>query len=351
MTFFRRSVLSLCVGLCLVLPVATASGQPGKAGSKPAGGGAGAPDDLPTLTNGFEVPLSPAATIKEMQRQEQLFEMEVTFKSMRMRWVEVTDPNTGKKSRELFWYLVYKAVNRPLPRPAESATEQPQNVEDTVPPPLFVPRFTLVTDDSDGTKIYRDVVLPQVVADINKRESRYPEQPKLQHSVAISGPVPPPVPKSAGEKNALYGVAVFRGVDPETDYFTVYMSGFSNAYVDRSAAEEMTAEELTNLYISSGGDAGAVENRNKQELLDLLFPKLGDTSMIYRKIIVQKYKRPGDRFLQTEREFERIRADEPTDPNTHYPRWIYVPESAGGSSEGGAASTIPSKPPVPPKGR
>lgn len=237
------------------------------------------------LENGFQVRLLPAATINEMQKQEQLFEMEVTFKSMRLRWVELTDPKTGEKKRELIWYLVYRAVNRPLNRPEDTTMRKPVNTHDDPPTPTFIPRFMLLTQRSENgaTRSYRDSIIPEALKVINKRESRYEGQPSLKHNVAISGPVPAVTPAGAAKENAVYGVAMWRDVDPQADYVSVAISGFSNAYIEK------------------GG-------------------------LTYRKMILMKFKRPGDEFFQSEAEFDRIDADDRNDSKSYYPRWIYVPD-------------------------
>lgn len=244
------------------------------------------------LENGFQVRLLPAATIKEMQQQDQLFELEVEFKSMRFRWVNTTDAKTGEKKRELIWYLVYKVVNRPLDRPTDTTKLKPVNNHDPLPSPAFIPRFTLMTQRSanGATRTYQDMILKDALQIINKRESRYAGQPALKHNVAISGPVPTVTPKNAKKDNAVYGVAMWRGVDPKTDFLTVAASGFSNAYLEK------------------GG-------------------------LTYRKVIMMKFKRPGDEFFQSEGEFERIDADDRSDSKTYYPRWVYVPDDVAAAKK------------------
>ncbi len=94
---------------------------------------------------------------------------------------------------------------------------------------MFVPVFTLRTDDITDDKpvqaIHQDVILPEAQAAINQREGR-----NYKNSVEIMQPVPPATPEDQGDENAIYGMAMFRGVDRETDFFTVYMAGFSNGY-------------------------------------------------------------------------------------------------------------------------
>lgn len=257
----RRLLLAL-----LVVAAAVASGsQSAVAQSNPQ-----------ALERGFAVKLDAGATTQEMQKQERLFVMEVTFKPMRLLWVDVTDPKTGRQSRNLVWYIVYKAVNRKLEQRQGAEETKPVNDEDPVPPPVFAPSFTLVGTDGGEREIYKDVILPEALAVIAKREFRGGSTVKPKHSIQLaSSPFPEAVPVDEGDKNAIYGVAVFQDVDPETDFFEVYMSGFSNGYVKKDG-------------------------------------------LTYRKTIHQKYKRPGDRFLQDEVEFNLDGA----------PQWIYWPDDA-----------------------
>ncbi|GAB4156581.1 MAG: hypothetical protein Tsb009_33570 [Planctomycetaceae bacterium] len=245
--------------------------------AQPAGAAQPGEEDAPDpskLIDGFEVRLEATATGKELERQENLWVMEVTFKSMRMRRISITDPKTKIKKPEVIWYLVYKAVVRPIARRADTDNTVPQNTEDAVPSSLFVPEFILRTTDSDSQKIYHDVIIPEAQADILKnREKRYTRQPYLKNTVEAVGPIPDPTPLNSKTENAIYGIVMWRGVDPETDYFEVYMTGFSNGYRK-------------------------------------------ENGLVLRKTIVQKYKRPGDRFFQTEAEIKR----------DGEPKWIYWPD-------------------------
>src|SRR5688572_33499256 len=54
-------------------------------------------------------------TGEELSSQKRLWIMEVHFKPMRMVSVPLTNPETGKPQEENIWYIVYKAINRPLP--------------------------------------------------------------------------------------------------------------------------------------------------------------------------------------------------------------------------------------------
>ena len=79
---------------------------------------------------------------------------------------------------------------------------------------------------------------------------------------------------------AKYGVAIWRNVDPDTDYFTIRMAGFTNAYQIRRVNSGMVFEQ---------------------------------------KVVEQKFGRPGDRYNQDEAEF-RVIGD---------PEWVYAVREVG----------------------
>ena len=227
-----------------------------------------------TVNRGFVIDSSARATGMELAAQPEFWMMEIKMKPMRMMAVELTDPRTGEKKRELVWYLVYQAIRRPQEKPAVNEELIPQNDAEPEPgPPLFVPEFVLVGNDDNTTKVYYDEVLPEAQAAIQKRE-----RTTLKNSVEAIGPVPPAPTDGAAEPPAIFGVATWRGIDPQTDYFTVYLTGFSNGY------------------------------------------KLGKDPdgkpLMLRKTLVQKYWRPGDEIDQSEIEFKPVEE----------PQWIYRAE-------------------------
>lgn len=225
---------------------------------------------------GFDNKAEARATGAERTAQSTLWVLEVNYKSLRMIAVDLTDPKTGKKTKELVWYLVVKAINRPIKfKPIDEALI-PVNTFDATPlPPLFAPDFTLVTNDDGVQRIYDDEILPEAHAAIIARE-RMP----LKNSVEVVGEVPQLTEPDAEQEDARYLVAMWRGIDPETDYFSILFSGFSNGY-----------------------RAGEGPNGDPQVL---------------RKTLVQKYWRPGDRF-----EEEQVEIREIGDP-----QWIYLADEA-----------------------
>lgn len=207
-----------------------------------------------------EIRIAPTASGEERTAQHNLWVLEVYTKPMRLIPVELTDPKTGEKKLQYVWYITYRAV----PRKAVDRTQPdtPSNqFDEPVSPPLFIPEFTLVVTDNDRNDIYSDQVIPEALVAINKREKA-----NYKSSVSIVGPLPEANDPGAGYEHALQGVAMWKGINPDADRYTVYMTGFSNGI--RSV---------------NGPDGEPI---------------------VQTKTIMQKYIRRGDRFDQKEVEIE-----------------------------------------------
>jgi hypothetical protein len=215
------------------------------------------------IAPGVETIAAPLISGEESSAQPDIWALEVRYKPMRMIHVELTDPKTGKTAKELVWYLAYRAV-------ARKSSRLPEIPEGQELRPIFVPEFTFVTEDNGKQQVYHDRVLPQAQAAINRRE-RY----KYKNSVEIVGPLPPVTPDGAKSIVSLDGVAMWTGIDPTTDFDTVYMTGFSNGYKR--------------------------------------VPGPDGKQIALRRTLMQKYWRPSDRFDQSEDEI-RLKDD---------PAWIY----------------------------
>lgn len=226
------------------------------------------------LTRGFTIKADLAATGEERAAQKSLWVLDATFKPMRMVRMDLTNPKTGKKEKTLVWYIVYKCVLRPIERRDDTDEFTPEN--EKVPPPgpaLFVPEVTLITNDNGQQKIYPNQILPEAEKIINQRERR-----QFKNAVDIIGELPAETPKNAKDENAIYGVCVWTGIDPNTDYFTLLFSGLSNGYKNVEGPDGKT--------------------------------------ITLRKVLVQQYWRPGDEFGQQEQEFR---------PKGN-PYWVYLPD-------------------------
>jgi hypothetical protein len=166
--------------------------------------------------------------------------LDFAFKPMRMITVDVP----GKGRRQIH-YLYYRVVNRTgKPRP-------------------FVPQFTLVTDSG---KRYEDRAdLPFAVKLIEAREDK---SIPLLDAVNVMGILPPSTKE--GVDDAIYGVAIWQGIDPEADGFKVYVRGLSDGYQEiktpDGAKPEVRYKSLRIDFIRRG-DARNL-NEKEIELLD-----------------------------------------------------------------------------------
>ena len=156
--------------------------------------------DLPTIpvrrgSPAFNVQMVDASLLP--RDKEGIWVLDFSFKPVRLRTVEV--PGKGRRTVH---YLYYRIINR------------------TGRPRMFVPQFTLVTDTGHR---YDDMVLPQAVQLIRARED---ESIPLRGAVDVMGMVPPSTKE--GVDDAVYGVAVWEGVDPKADRFSIYVRGLSD---------------------------------------------------------------------------------------------------------------------------
>ena len=154
------------------------------------------------------------------------------------------------KGRRQITYMLYKVVNK---------TGQPR---------MFVPQFTLVGEDGE---VYRDQVIPKALRAIQARENPIRT---LETSVSVVGEIPPT--PAEGLEIAKYGVAMWESVNPKLDHFSVFVEGLSNGY------------KLVDSKQQSGE------------------PK------VLRKTLEIKLFRPGDEFLQKEKEIQFVKHE-----------WIY----------------------------
>lgn len=215
-----------------------------------------------------EIQVIPPVPTEEDLSQHGVWTLDVYMKPMRMIPIELTDPATGTKKLEYVRYIAYRAVPKKVEkRVAENAPEN--QFDEPVSPPLFIPEFTLVITDNDRHEEHQDQVIPEALVAINKREKA-----NYKSSVSVVDQLPE-APEDGAQSPGIMGVAMWRGIDPEADRYTVYMTGFSNGYRKIEGPDGNPA--------------------------------------ILTKTIVSKYIRRGDRFLQKEAEIE-LDGD---------PKWIY----------------------------
>jgi hypothetical protein len=154
--------------------------------------------------------------------------LEFAFKRM----IEVDIPQeSGRAVRKQIWYMVYRVRNTGAGLQGEAAPDGSYATTAKSTDNLhFIPQFILSSHERPNApgavrKAYLDRVIPAAMAAIQRREM---PSGTLQNSVDISEQN---LPIEAGRaERGVWGVAMWEDVDPELDFFSLYVSGLTNAY-------------------------------------------------------------------------------------------------------------------------
>ena len=193
--------------------------------------------------------------------------LEFSFKPLRMIRLETPD---AERPQKLVWYMVYKVRNTgKMLQPMENVEEAKLEVKEVASGPIrFLPHFVLQGQDvaPTGGKLYRaylDQLIPGALEPIHQRE--VPGR-KLLSNVEMSQ-------KKLAEGEEAWGVAMWEDIDPEMDFFSIFVKGLSNAY-------QWTDPE-------GAYKAGDPPGKGRE---------------FVRKTLQLNFWRPGDRFMQHESE-------------------------------------------------
>ncbi len=193
--------------------------------------------------------------------QHAVWSLEFGYKPPRQIDIDVP-VDGGRMQRTRVWYLVYRVRNvgglrakvevgnaEELQKLIDAGTFEPAQLADsgtqlTEPfeqPVRFLPHFVLQSYEAvtprEGLMAYRgylDRVIPGAAAAIQAREDAARQ---LHDSVSISE-----TPLEPGEER--WGVAVWDGVDPRIDLFTIFIKGLTNRFASKvSASVDLTDEQ------------------------------------------------------------------------------------------------------------
>jgi hypothetical protein len=174
--------------------------------------------------------LAKSETLMAMARttifRRSVWGLEIGFKPLRMIKLRQQLPDGSSTSRNVY-YLVYYVKNNgrhlspePEPDARGNVTYGTKPVNHTI---RFFPSFVLQAHDVD--RAYLDVVIPEAVEQIRQREDA---TRTFFDSVGISS-LPVPV-STQYEDNSVWGIATWTNVDPQSDFFSIFVQGLTNAY-------------------------------------------------------------------------------------------------------------------------
>lgn len=178
------------------------------------------------------------------------------------RQIDIDVPVDGlRMQRTRVWYLVYRVKNiggrrakaevgdgEQLQKLIDEGAFEPDKLKvgtqltETFDTPItFLPHFVLQSEEAltprEGLTAYRsylDRLIPGAAEAIQAREDR---SRRLYDSASISE-----TPLEPGEER--WGVAVWEGIDPRIDYFTIFVKGLTNRFLAQPAT---TVDEIVNL--------------------------------------------------------------------------------------------------------
>ena len=165
------------------------------------------------------------ADVKATIFRRSVWGLEFGFKPLSMMDIDIPQPDGSVKTEKVL-YLVYFVRNNGNHLNPEAANDGGQGTFEVNPTNhsvRFFPNFFLQCHDVD--RVYLDKVIPAAVNEIRLRED--PNR-KFYNSVTISD-VNIPVSTEL-EDNSVWGVATWVGVDPRSDFFSIYVRGLTNAY-------------------------------------------------------------------------------------------------------------------------
>ena len=197
-----------------------------------------------------------------------VWNLELAFKPLRMVNVDIPQPS-GKMQRKLIWYMVYRVRNlggHLNPVPAEDKTYKPEPVDEVLnfgAPQAsnsirFFPHFVL--ESSEVGKAYLDRIIPAAMPVIQLREMR---GAKLLNSVEITQVSIPVVPRDGGP--GVWGVVTWEDVDPQIDFFSVYVQGLTNAFRLEPSTTGGVTQRLKTLQLNFWRP-GDTEDEHEEEI-------------------------------------------------------------------------------------
>lgn len=186
------------------------------------------------LTYDSATPEPTSRTLYEMAKDaafvQDVWCLELAFKPLRMIEVDVPQPS-GRAQRKQVWYLVYRVRNTGVGLTAEVKPDGSfVTAEEGTEPVRFLPEFVLTSQDRTTAgqplgKAYLDRLIPTVMEPIRQRELA---EGRLLNSVEMTSKE---LNVETGRiERGEWGVAMWEDLDPEIDFFSIYVGGLTNAY-------------------------------------------------------------------------------------------------------------------------
>ena len=242
-------------------------------------------------------------TLHERSRRVVLFrdvwQYEFSFTGLRQlsQQVRLSD---GRIAQDNIWYMVYRVRNLGKSLGFEQVKENPNfdrqlfelqnNKAATDKKADFLPRFAIEGWVIPAEKrkyekvVYRDFIDPALVRLVQQRED--PGR-RLLSTVEMSRAELPVIQDEAAD--GVWGVAIWRDVDPRIDYLSVFVSGLTNAYrINKDAKGDIDLKQKT-LQLNFWRPGDTVSESDDD--VDYGIPLVNDARR--QVLITQRYALPG----------------------------------------------------------
>ncbi len=242
-------------------------------------------------------------TLHELSRRVVLFrdiwQYEFSFTGLRQTSQPVRQAS-GAVTQNNIWYMVYRIRNLGKSMGFEQVKANPnfdrqlyelqKNKQEADAKPEFLPRFTLEgwvipAEKSEYEKaVYRDFIDPSLVKLIQQRED---SGRRLLSTVQMSQVALPVIEDPASD--GVWGVAIWKDIDPRIDYLSVYVSGLTNAYRIRKDSDGNIELDKKTLQLNFWRPGDTVSE--SQDNVDYGIPLVNDPRQ--QVLITKRYALPG----------------------------------------------------------
>lgn len=193
--------------------------------------------DIPEIRADKSLQWEPSSTTKSRTLYEMakdavfindVWSLEFAFKPLRMIEVDVPQPS-GRVQRKMIWYMVYRVRNTGAGLTGKANDDGSfETVAKSTDDIRFIPELVLVSNDRSAgqrvRKAYLDRIVPAALEPIQQREM---PRGKLLNSAELATELLKV--EDGRTQQGLWGVAMWEDVDPQIDFFSIYVRGLSNA--------------------------------------------------------------------------------------------------------------------------
>ena len=229
--------------------------------------------------------------------RDNVWQYEFAFSGLRQAKLKVPNSSGGLSNRNV-WYMIYRIRDTGKTMTFEQVKQNPEfeHLENDLkldqPLPSeekkFLPRFSLEgwVPNAKGNGyqkvVYRDQICPVVLEQIRQREDA--NQVLLDTHQMSTAKIP--VAKNESDPG-VWGVAIWKDVDPRIDFVSVFVKGLTNAFRLGRSLDDPSKLKTLQLNFWRPGDSVAQQD----DRIDFGIPLMDDPRQ--QALVCERYDLPG----------------------------------------------------------